>query len=109
MTSHARWEADDLVLLCHLQPGAKRSEVAGLHGERIKIRLNAPPVDGKANNQLIAFLSQLFAVPKHAVQIESGELSRQKRVRIKEPKRMPKLTEFAHLEEKTFNRCDPVC
>ena len=72
MTAHARWEANNIVLFCHLQPGAKRSEFAGRHGERIKIRLHPPPVDGKANSQLIAFLSTAFAVPKNAVQIESG-------------------------------------
>jgi len=64
MTDHARWVANDLVLFCHLQPGAKRSEFAGLHAERIKIRVHAPPVDGKANSQLIAFLSAAFAVAK---------------------------------------------
>ncbi len=97
MTAHARWDTDDILLFCHLQPGAKRSEFAGLHGERIKIRLHAPPVDGKANSQLIAFLSDAFAVPKQAIQIESGQLSRQKRVRIKAPKQIPELAEFAHL------------
>jgi len=97
VTAHARRDADDILLFCHLQPGAKHNEFAGLHGERIKIRLHAPPVDGKANNQLIAFLSHAFAVPKHAVQIESGELSRQKRVRIKAPQQIPDLNEFAHL------------
>ncbi|NLD01240.1 MAG: YggU family protein [Gammaproteobacteria bacterium] len=97
MTQYVHWDGDDLVLFCHLQPGAKRSEFAGEHGERIKIRLNAPPVDGKANTQLITFLSKAFAVPKHAVQIESGELSRQKRVRITAPKQFPDAVEFAHL------------
>jgi uncharacterized protein (TIGR00251 family) len=97
VTLHARWDSTDLLLFCHVQPGAKRSEFASLHGERIKIRLHAPPVDGKANSQLIAFLSEVFAVPKHAVKIESGELSRQKRVRITAPKHIPELAEFAHL------------
>lgn len=97
MTEYVRWDADDLILLCHLQPGAKRSEFAGLHGERIKIRLNAPPVDGKANMQLVTFLSKAFGVAKKAVQIESGELSRQKRVRIAQPSKLPELPEFTHL------------
>lgn len=97
MTDYVRWDVDDLILLCHLQPGAKRSEFAGIHGDRIKIRLNAPPVDGKANSQLIAFLSKAFGVKKNAVQIESGELSRQKRVRISTPTQRPDLPEFAHL------------
>lgn len=97
MTAHARWDAGDIVLFCHLQPGAKHSEFAGLHGERIKIRLHAQPVDGKANSQLIVFLSDAFAVPKHAIQIESGQLSRQKRVRITAPKHIPAWAELAHL------------
>lgn len=100
MTDHARWEANDLVLFCHLQPGAKRSEFAGLHAERIKIRVHAPPVDGKANSQLIAFLSAAFAVGKNAIHIESGELSRQKRVRIEQPNTIPDLAELAHLHAK---------
>lgn len=97
MTAYARWDGNDLIVLCHLQPGAKHSEFVGLHAERIKIRLNAPPVDGKANSQLITFLSKVFAVPKHAIQIESGELSRQKRLRISSPKLIPQRPEFAHL------------
>lgn len=89
MDSYARLDGADLVLQCHIQPGAKRSELAGEHGGRLKIRLQAPPVDGKANTELVRFLSSLFAVPRHAVRIESGELSRQKRVRIENPVQWP--------------------
>lgn len=99
MSSYLRWDDDDLILFCHLQPGARRSEFSGMHGERLKIRLNAPPVDGKANKQLIVFLSKAFGVAKNAIQIESGELSRQKRVRIKNPKKHPEIPEFAHLNK----------
>lgn len=89
MASYARLDGDDLILLCHIQPGAKRSELAGEHGDRLKIRLQAPPVEGKANVALVRFLSKLFAVPRNAVHIESGELSRQKRVRIQNPVQWP--------------------
>lgn len=89
MVSYARLDGNDLVLQCHIQPGAKRSELAGEHGERLKIRLQAPPVDGKANTELIRFLSKLFGVPRNAVSLESGELSRQKRVRISNPVQWP--------------------
>lgn len=89
MDSYARLDGDDLILLCHIQPGAKRSELAGEHGDRLKIRLQAPPVDGKANTALIRFLSKLFAVPRNAIEIESGDLSRQKRVRIRNPVQWP--------------------
>ena len=71
-----------LVLEVHVQPGAKRTERAGMHGGRIKIRLAAPPVDGKANEALVEFLAEEYGVPKRNVTIESGLTSRQKRVSI---------------------------
>lgn len=97
MTAFARWDDGDLILACHIQPGAKKSELAGLHGERLKIRLHAPPVDGKANNELIRFLSKLFAVSKQSISIESGDLSRQKRVRITNPVNCPAELELGKL------------
>ena len=71
-----------LVLELHVQPGAKRTEVAGLHGSRLKIRLAAPPVDGKANEALVAFLAEALKVPRRQVRIDAGLASRQKRVVI---------------------------
>src|ERR1700682_1713930 len=69
-----------LVLELHVQPGAKRTEVVGMHGERIKIRLAAPAQDGRANAALTAFLSEELNIPKRDVSIEAGLSSRQKRV-----------------------------
>lgn len=87
--SFYRWDGEDLVLDVHLQPKASRDEFAGLHGERLKIRLTAPPVEGKANAHLLAFLGKAFGVPKSTVVLESGELNRQKRVRIPRPAQLP--------------------
>jgi hypothetical protein len=87
--SFYRWDGEDLILDCHLQPKASCDEFAGLHGERLKIRLTAPPVDGKANAKLLAFLADAFAVSKSQVSLESGQQSRQKRVRIKQPRQLP--------------------
>ena len=84
-----RWDGEDLVLDCHLQPKASKDEFAGLHGERLKIRLTAPPVEGKANAHLLAFLGKAFGVAKSLVVLESGELNRQKRVRIRAPQKLP--------------------
>src|SRR5690606_36222834 len=81
-----RWDGEDLILDCHLQPKASKDEFAGLHGERLKIRLTAPPVEGKANAHLQAFLAKAFGVAKSQVQLESGELNRQKRLRIQAPR-----------------------
>ena len=69
-------------LTLHVQPGAKKTEVAGEHGDCLKIRLAAPPVDGKANAALLAWLAQRFNVAKRDVQLLSGDKSRHKVVRI---------------------------
>lgn len=71
-----------MILEVHVQPGASRSEFAGKHGERIKIRLAAPPVEGKANAALIEFLAAHYGVPRRSVRIQSGLRSRRKRVVI---------------------------
>lgn len=89
MASYFRWDGEDLILDCHLQPKASKDEFAGLHGERLKIRLTAPPVDGKANAHLQAFLAKAFGVAKNQVTLESGELNRQKRLRIRAPQQLP--------------------
>lgn len=83
VASWLRLAADgSLVLTLHIQPGAKQTAFAGLHGEAMKIRLAAPPVDGKANAALCAFLADFCGVPKSAVTLLSGETSRAKRVRV---------------------------
>jgi len=56
--------------------------VAGTHGDAIKIRLSAPPVDGAANEDLVTFLASIFAVPRRSVRILAGETSRSKVVEI---------------------------
>lgn len=84
-----RWQGDDLLLSCHLQPKASCDEFSGAHGERLKIRITAPPVDGKANAHLIGFLAAQFGVAKQAVVIERGDTGRQKTVRIICPAQLP--------------------
>lgn len=71
-----------VTLRLHIQPGAKKTEVVGLHGEALKIRLAAPPVDGKANACLIAFLADRLGIAKSSISLVSGDTSRAKRVRI---------------------------
>ena len=90
-TAHG-WCRDDrgaIVLALHVQPGAARTEVAGIHGGRLKIRLAAPPVDGKANAELLRYLADAFGVPLRDVALVRGEASRQKTVRIDAPARRP--------------------
>lgn len=82
MSWYCRAAGGDFVLSLHVQPGAKKTECTGLHGEALKIRLAAPPVDGKANAALVAYLADVLDVPKSAVALVSGETSRTKRVRV---------------------------
>ena len=81
------------MLALHVQPGAKRTAVDGTHGEgtqqRLKVRLAAPPVDGKANAELMRFMADAFGVPLRSVGLVRGESSRQKVVRIDAPTRRP--------------------
>jgi len=67
-----------VTLTIHAQPGAKRTEIVGLHGEALKIRLAAPPIDGKANAKLIDFLASFLEVPKAGVSVLAGESARHK-------------------------------
>jgi len=84
-----RYEGEDLVLMVHVQPGAKQSGFAGVHGDAVKIRLAAPPVDGRANRELCRFLAGACGVAPSAVEIISGEGARAKRVRIRQPRELP--------------------
>lgn len=84
-----RLEGESLTLTLHVQPGAKRTEVAGLHGEALKIRLAAPPVEGQANSKLIAFLAEKFEVPVRCVALKQGETSRRKVVSVSGSKISP--------------------
>jgi len=66
----------------HAQPGAKRTEVAGLHGDCLKLRLASPPVDGKANACLIEFLAERLGVSRSSITITRGMSSRRKTVHV---------------------------
>ena len=82
-------QGEDLVLTLHVQTNAARTEFVGLHGSALKIRLHAPPVDGKANEELCRFLAQSFAVKRQAITLLSGETARTKRVRITQIEFLP--------------------
>ena len=75
----------------HVQPGAKRSEVAGLHGEALKVRLAAPPVEGRANEALIEFVARTLQVPKRSVRLLKGQTSREKLLFVSSPEVDPAL------------------
>lgn len=62
----------------HVQPGAKRSAVAGLHGERLKLRIAAPALDGRANDALVAFVAETLGIARSRVAVAKGVQSREK-------------------------------
>lgn len=74
---------DGVVVSVFVQPRASRSQVAGLHGESLKLRLTAPPVEGAANRMCVAFLAKCLGRPKSALAIVSGHASRSKQVLVR--------------------------
>ena len=69
-------------LLLHVQPGAKRSAVAGAYGDRIKVAVASPPVDGKANSALIKFLADVLGCSKSGLSLTSGLTGRDKTISV---------------------------
>lgn len=72
-----------------VQPRSSRTEVVGMHGDRLKIKLKSPPVDGAANAELVRFLSELLGVGRRSISIDAGASGRQKTVRIEGEARLP--------------------
>lgn len=85
MPTWLRADGQGCILTLHIQPGAKKTEIVGEHGEALKIRLAAPPVDGKANEALLAFLAETLGLPKRDVSLLSGQSSRRKQVAVDLP------------------------
>jgi uncharacterized protein len=73
---------DSVVLSLHVQPSAKKTEVVGQHGDALKIRLAAPPAEGKANECLLAYVAEALNIPKRQVRWISGLRSRNKRIAV---------------------------
>lgn len=84
------WQGEDLILRVRVQPRASRDELAEPYGDRIKIRITSPPVEGKANDHLIRFLAKQFGVPGNRITLLAGAASRDKRLKIEAPARLPK-------------------
>jgi uncharacterized protein (TIGR00251 family) len=71
-----------VILTVHVQPRATRTEVVGMHGEAVKIRLKAPPVDGAANEELVRFLAERLGIGRGGIVLLSGATARTKRLRV---------------------------
>jgi uncharacterized protein len=79
---HRRSPDGSVVLFVHAQPGAKRTEVAGLHGGSLKIRVAAPALENRANEALVEFIASALGIARRDVRLAGGEKSREKRFEI---------------------------
>lgn len=76
------WRGEALLLRLRVQPGAARNLIDGLHGQRLRVKVQAPPLEDKANEALLRLMSEAFEVPRQSVSLVLGERSREKTVRI---------------------------
>jgi uncharacterized protein len=84
-----QWQDKDLLLKLHVQTRAKENSITGIHGDMLKLKIKSPPVDNKANQEIISYLANEFAVHKADVSLISGQTHRDKRFLIKSPKGLP--------------------
>lgn len=84
-----QWSGDRLILTLHVVPRSKRDEVAHVHGDALKVKIAATPVDGKANERLLDLIASEFNVSRHAISLLSGRTSRRKRVAVMRPDTLP--------------------
>jgi len=73
---------DGATFAVRVVPRASKNEIAGIHGDALKIRVTAPPVEGRANEALIAFLAKRLGVRKSEVEIVAGATSRRKMIHV---------------------------
>lgn len=79
----ARDSEHGALLTVHVQPGSSRTECVGIHGDAVKIRLAARPIDGAAKDELIRFIAEQCGVPCANVQLHAGATGRRKRLTVK--------------------------
>ncbi len=79
------WEGEDLLIAVRIQPGASNDKIVEVVNDALKIRITAPPEDGKANSHLVKYLAKTFGVAKSRVELIAGANNRNKRLRIQSP------------------------
>jgi len=80
--SYTRDTPDGCTLTIRVHPGAKKNAITGLHADSLKVALNVPPIDGRANDALIEFIAERLNLPQSRVALLSGASSRSKVLRI---------------------------
>jgi len=83
------WRDTTLVLKLRVQPRARQPGIDGLYGDRLRVRLQGPPVDDKANDELLGLLATAFGLSRHAAAITQGEHGQQKTVALSAPRALP--------------------
>jgi uncharacterized protein len=81
--SFIRVQGDVVLLAVKIQPRANKTEISGLLGEELKIKVTAPPVDAAANNALVQFLADVLACPRSRIDLVRGHTSRHKVIRLR--------------------------
>lgn len=89
MNEPYRWQDETLILQVKVQPRASRDEIGPVVEGRLKVKITAPPVDGKGNAHLLRFLADQFGVANSRVQLLGGTSGRLKRIAIDRPARLP--------------------
>lgn len=87
--SFYQWQEETLILHILTQPRASKDEIIGPQGDNLKIRITAPPVEGKANQHLLRFLAKTFRVARSNITLLKGNNSRIKCLSIKQPGQLP--------------------
>ncbi len=106
MTFH-EWQDDKLLLKLRLQPRSKANAITGLHGDRLKLRVNAAATDNKANKEVIYYIANEFSVKQSDIELVSGLKHRDKKIVIKQPAHMPAW--FNNLSDSTWRDLVLIC
>ncbi len=89
----------------YVQPRSSRNQVVGFHGDALKVKIKAPPVEGAANRMCILVLAKVLNVPRSAVEIVSGQASRTKRVQVRGDKNRDSREEIERLKQLVRSLC----
>ena len=86
----------------YVQPRASRNAVAGIHGDALKVRITAPPIDGEANKMCIQYLAKSLGLPKSSLEIVSGHTGRRKQILVRWPDTDRQPAARAHLKKRVL-------
>jgi uncharacterized protein (TIGR00251 family) len=89
MNSFCAWDGETLVLNILGTPSAKQDAIGKVKGNQLKISVTATPVGGKATDHMVRFLTGIFGVTKHDIEVVFGRFNVNKQLRIKSPKKLP--------------------